>query len=164
MAGIAVVFGDQLSADVPLVTPLALMGGALCAAEVPPLIKLIPRGDPITINALGMLVAGVLLVTVSALAGESLVMPRRGETLTAVLFLIVLGTVVVDFLYVFAIRRWTASAASYALKLIAPLTAIYGLVLLGEEVSPLFVVGAAVILIGVWLGALSTDRRRVPLA
>ena len=63
------------------------------------------------------------------------------------------GTVLVDFLYVYAIRHWTASAAAYALIVIPPLTVIYGAVLLDETVSPVFLVGGTITLIGVWVGA-----------
>lgn len=54
--------------------------------------------------------------------------------------------------------RWTASAASYAFLLLPLFAIAFSAVLTGERVTLAFVVGGAVILVGVWIGALAPER------
>jgi drug/metabolite transporter (DMT)-like permease len=77
-------------------------------------------------------------------------------------FLVLGGSVAVFGLFVFLLGRWTASAVSYVLLLQPLATIAYSAVLTQEPITPALFVGAAVILLGVYVGALAP--RRTPAA
>jgi drug/metabolite transporter (DMT)-like permease len=86
-------------------------------------------------------------------AGEPRVLPTQAATWAAVTYVVVLGSVVLFALYVFTLQHWTASAVSYVTLLMPLVTVTVGAVLLGERITPSFVLGGAVILGGVYVGA-----------
>jgi drug/metabolite transporter (DMT)-like permease len=58
-------------------------------------------------------------------------------------------------LVVYVIRRWTATGASYQFVLFPIVSVIGGALLLGEDVTSSLLLGAPLVLIGVYVGALS---------
>ncbi len=52
-----------------------------------------------------------MLLALSAIYGEAHVVPELTRTWLAQAYLVILGSVVVFTLYVFVLRRWTASAS-----------------------------------------------------
>jgi drug/metabolite transporter (DMT)-like permease len=163
LAGVGIVFADQASADVPIISLLAVVGGTLFIAESGVLLKWIPRSDPFSTNAVAMLVAAGVLLSFSSLGGEARALPARSETWIAIGYLVVLGSVVLFGLYLFALRRWTASALSYV-TLLMPLVAVpLAAVLLQEEITLSFIIGAMAVVVGVYVGAfLNILPRRTP--
>lgn len=160
LAGVAVVFADQVSADVPIVSLLLVVAGTLFIAESSILLKWVPRSDPFSTNAVAMLVAAAVLLLLSLLGGEDRALPLQAGTWIAIVYLVVLGSVVMFGLYLFALRRWTASALSYV-TLLMPLVAVpLAAVLLGETISLSFVVGAVGVMVGVYVGAFLSLRPR----
>jgi drug/metabolite transporter (DMT)-like permease len=154
-AGLTFVVADRLSADVPLGSMLAVLAGAVLLAESGVVIKMTPRAHPVASNAVAMLGGGLLLLVVSALVGDTWRAPAASDTWAAMVFLVIGGSVAVFGLFVFLLGRWPASAVSYTL-LIQPIAAIaYSAVLRHEAVTPSLFVGAAVVLVGVYIGALS---------
>jgi drug/metabolite transporter (DMT)-like permease len=155
LGGIAFVFVEQLSADVPPVNLLALVGNAAAGAEATVIAKRFPRTHPLATNAVGMAVGAALLLTLSLIAGERWALPVRPETQLTLLYLATVGAIGLFGLFLFVVGRWTASAATYAL-VVMPLVAIaLGALTRGEAVSPFFLVGAAIVAVGVYIGALS---------
>jgi drug/metabolite transporter (DMT)-like permease len=59
-------------------------------------------------------------------------------------------------LFVYVITRWTASAASYQFVLFPIVSVIGGALLLDEAVTSSLLLGAPIVLLGVYLGALSS--------
>ena len=160
LAGIGLVFREQLSANVPLLSLLAMLGNALVAAESGVIAKGMPRMHPIATNAVGMLVGGAVLVLLSLLVGEQRNLPHAPETWAAVIYLCVIGSIGLFGLFLAMLRRWTASASSYALVAM-PLVAIaLGAVIRGETITPIFIVGGILVAIGVYTGALSGSATR----
>lgn len=156
-AGTVVVVGDQLGAAVPMPVLLALGGAMLFAAVTSVVIKRLPPGQPIAANAVGGLFVLPILLSLSFLTHESWALPSRPETWVALAFLVLLGTVLLFPLALFIIGRWTASGYSYT-GLFKPLAAVaLAAVILGEPVRLTFVLGGALILVGVWVGALSAQ-------
>jgi len=155
LAGIAVVFREQLSASVPLLSLLAILGNALVAAESGVIAKGLPRMHPIATNAVGMLVGAVLVLALSFAAGEAHALPHTATTWAVVAYLAVVGSIGLFGLFLVMLRRWTASASSYAL-VVMPLVAVaLGALLRGETITPIFVVGGVLVALGVYVGALS---------
>jgi drug/metabolite transporter (DMT)-like permease len=160
LVGVAFVFADQLTANVPIVWLLLILLGTLFIAEASILLKWIPRSDPFGTNAVGMLAGCGILLALSLLGRETMALPERQETWIAMVYLVILGSCVMFALYLFTLRRWTASAVSYVTLLMPLVTVPLAVVIFGETVSPAFAVGAVVVLAGVYVGAFLTARPR----
>lgn len=158
VVGIGLVFVDQLSADVPLIPLLLILLAAVAIAESGVIVKWIPKSDPFATNAVAMLTGTALLLILSVVAGEPWVLPTQAATWAAVGYLIVLGSVAMFALFVFTLQRWTASAVSYVTLLMPLVTVALAVVLTGEQITASFVVGGAVILGGVYVGAFLKSR------
>jgi drug/metabolite transporter (DMT)-like permease len=159
MAGIAIVFIEQLTADVPPVNLVALLANAAAGAEATVIAKRFPRTHPLATNAVGMAVGAALLLALSLVAGERWTLPQRPETQITLLYLATVGAIGLFGLFLFVLGRWTASASAYAL-VVMPLVAIaLGAILRGEAIAPFFLVGAAIVGAGVYIGALMPERR-----
>ena len=160
LAGIAIVFADQAGSNVPIISLGMVVAGAICIAEAGVILKWIPRSDPFATNAIAMLTGGAILAGLSFVAGESHSLPARPGTWLAIGYLVVLGSVVMFSLYLFTLRRWTASAVSYATLLFPFVGVTVATLQLGERFTPAFAVGGLVALIGVYVGALRARPHR----
>lgn len=148
-------------AVLPLSALVAMLVAALSIGESIILGKRVSGNHPAMTNAVGMTVGTLLLLAFSALAGESWVWPRQAEVLWSVAYLVLLGSVGLFVLVLLVVRRWTASASSYMFVLFPVVTMGLGAWLADEPVTGHAVVGAALVMIGVWFGALSPAARRV---
>jgi drug/metabolite transporter (DMT)-like permease len=153
LVGVAIVFADQVSANVPVASLVLILLGILCIAETGVIVKWIPRSDPFATNAVAMLTGAGILLVLSLAAGESRVLPTQTATWAAVGYLVIFGSVVMFALFLFTLERWTASAVSYMTLLLPLVTVPLAAVLTGERISPSFVAGGVVILVGVYAGA-----------
>jgi drug/metabolite transporter (DMT)-like permease len=153
LAGIAIVFVDQVAADVPIASLGLVLLGAVAIAESAILLKAIPRSDPFATNAVAMVTGGLLLLAASAVAGEAHPLPARAQTWLALGYLVLFGSVVLFVLFTYTIQRWTASAVSYATLLFPFVGLTVATLLTGEQFSPVFFVGGVVALAGVYVGA-----------
>ncbi|MFN2557888.1 MAG: DMT family transporter [Nitriliruptorales bacterium] len=163
LAGVAVVSSASPDGSVPLLAFLAGIAGVSCFAEAAVLARRYPSIHPVTMNAVGMAVGGIVLLAGSVLAGETLMLPRQAATWAALAYLVVLGSVVVFVLFLFVIRSWSASRAVYIDLLIPPVAVALSAWLDSEPVTAALLFGGALILIGVYVGALrpSGDASRV---
>lgn len=160
VAGVVIVFADQLTADVPVVSLLFAITATVFIAQSSIVLKWIPRSDPFATNAVAMLGAGGVLLGLSVVAAEPLALPATAPTWLAMAYIVLAGSVVMFGLYLFAIRRWTASAVSYVTLLMPLVTVPLAALLLAETITLAFAVGALVVLIGVYVGAFLTIRPR----
>jgi drug/metabolite transporter (DMT)-like permease len=156
LAGIAVVFAEQLGGAVEVAALLAVIAAAVCAAESTVLVKLFPRVDPAATNAVGILAGLAFLAPLSLVAGETWTLPQRMETIVAVLYLVTIGSVGLFAMFLYVLRRWTATATSYLLVLSPLVTVALASVLAGEQITLQLVLGGALVGVGVYVGALST--------
>jgi drug/metabolite transporter (DMT)-like permease len=156
--GVAIISADQLAGRVPILPLLAAIGAAAGIAQSNVLIKRLPEVHPITTNAIAMLTGAALLVVVSLAVGERWVLPQQAVTWVAIGHLVLVGTVVVYALGLFVLTRWTASSASY-LHILLPLVAVpLGAIFRQEPITPLFLLGAAVVIAGVYVGVVRSAR------
>ena len=158
--GIVIVAADQLSLDVPLVAFALLLAGAVCQSESVVIVKRLPPGDPVAANAIAMLLGGTLLIAVSFGVHETLVLPTQSDTLLAMAYLIGPGSIGVFLLALYVLARWTASATSYAFLLFPLVAIVLGSLLFEEPVQPSFLLGGAVVLLGVYVGAIYRPKAR----
>lgn len=155
LLGIALIFRDGLvGAHAPLLSLVAIVLMALCLSEATVLVKRFPKVDPFAMNATGMLVGSALLLALSFGAGERWALPRTTEARVAVLYLVLVGSVLMFFLYLFVLGRWSASATSYQTVLSPIVTIVAGALLAGERIGWVLVAGGALVLAGVYFGAL----------
>jgi drug/metabolite transporter (DMT)-like permease len=159
LGGLAFLVNDRIEADVPLLSLLAMVAGAVFLAESGVILKLTPRAHPVASNAVGMLAGSVGLLVLSAVVGDTWRAPTEPDTWTAMIFLVVGGSVAVFGLYAFLLGRWSASAVSYILLLQPLPTLVYSALLRSEPLTPALIVGGAIMLLGVYIGALSPTRR-----
>jgi drug/metabolite transporter (DMT)-like permease len=75
-------------------------------------------------------------------------------------YLVIAGSIGVFWLYVFVLRGWTASAASYQLVLIPLVTVVVSAWLQDERITPAFAAGSFLVLVGVYIGALRRPSSR----
>ena len=160
LGGVAVVVLDQLSAAVPLGSLLLILAGVVFIAESGVVLKWIPRSDPFATNGVAMVTGAVLLLALSILGRETWAVPVQPATWLSMGYLVVLGSIVLFGLYLFAVRRWTASAVSYVTLLMPLVTIPLATVLISEQVSLSFLVGGAIALAGVYVGAFLKIRPR----
>jgi drug/metabolite transporter (DMT)-like permease len=158
LAGVAVVSRSPLQQDVPLLSVLAVVGGAVCFAQALVLVRRFPRVHAVTMNAVGMAAGAAVLMAASLIAGEPIVLPHRPETWAAMAYLVVIGSVVVFLLYLVVLRYWTASRASYGFVIIPFITLVLSAWLDNEPVGISLVLGGLSILAGVYVGALRPAR------
>ena len=155
--GIGIVFQEQLRADVPLLPLIVLLFGALSGALATIAVKYFPKSHPVSTNAVAMAVGAAILVATSLLFGETWRLPTLSATWVALAWLIMSASVAF-ILMVWLLTRWTASATSYSTVLQPLVTVVVAAWLAAEHISPLFAAGGLLALVGVYVGALTTQK------
>jgi drug/metabolite transporter (DMT)-like permease len=158
LVGVGILAADRISLDIPWEGIALAVLAALLLAEAGVVVKMTPRADPIGTNAVAMLTGVALLVPLSWIAGDAWLLPGQPDTWAAMAYLVLAGSVAVFWLFVFVIGRWTASAVSFEFLLIPMTTVPFSALLTGEVVTPIMLVGGAIILAGVYVGAIMTGR------
>jgi drug/metabolite transporter (DMT)-like permease len=157
IAGMAVIFREGMGAGVPLGSLFVLLLAAACFAETSIVVKAFPRINPVSLNAVGIGIGGLMLLVLTFATGESLDLPASTHTWVAQAYLILIGSVVGFTLYVFVLNRWTASAVSYEGVLIPIVAILLAVWLQDEHITWTFGLGAVLVLIGVYVGALRQE-------
>jgi drug/metabolite transporter (DMT)-like permease len=158
LGGVAVISQGSLSVSVPLGSLLAAVASAVCIAQAAVLVRRFPAVHPLTMNAVGMTTGAVLLLAGSVLAGEPRLLPQRAATWVALVYLIVVGSVVVFVLYLVVLRYWAASRAAYGFVLIPFVTVLLSAWLDQEPLGVGLLLGGLLVLAGVYVGALRPTR------
>ena len=158
LAGVAVISYSPLQQNVPLLSVLAVVGGAICFAQALVLVRRFPPVHPVTMNAIGMTTGAAVLLAAALVSDEPIVLPHRAETWAAMAYLVVIGSVVVFLLYLIVLRYWTASRASYGFVIIPFVTIVLSAWLDNEPVGVGLMLGGLLVLAGVYIGALRPAR------
>jgi drug/metabolite transporter (DMT)-like permease len=160
-AGVLLMSQVALDDSISLTSILVAMGAAFCLAEGAVLVRIFPPAHPVSLNAVGMTVGAVILFLGSLLAGDSFTIPTLRATWLAIAYMVVIGSGVVFVLWVFVLKRWEASRAAYNFVLLPPITLVFSSWILDERVGIELIFGGALILIGVYIGALRQQRSAV---
>ena len=160
VVGIAVLANAPSDARIELLPMLAVLGGALAAGYSGVVLKMFPPTNPVATNATAMAVGSGLLLAMSAIAGESWIVPSEKATWVALSYLVVIGSLGLFGLFLFTLARWTASAVAYMGALMPIAAMVFAALIAGEPITVAGVAGGAIVLFGVWVGALSRPRRR----
>jgi drug/metabolite transporter (DMT)-like permease len=156
--GIVITFSGADRTSLSLLHIGAILLAAASIAEGGVLIKRFPPNPPIMTNAIAMTVGAAVQAGVSRLSGEQWVVPTQMSTLVAYIYLVLFVTVLAFLLYMFVLNRWSASGTSYGFVVIPLVTIVIAAVVVGEQITPSFLFGAAFVLAGVFLGALLPSR------
>lgn len=157
-AGIVIGIGAEFGQSLPVPSLIALVVGVVCIAEASVVYKLFPHVEPLPANVVAFTTGACILVLVSLVAREPWLLPRDLSTIAAFGYLVVLGSVGLFYLYLVVLSRWTASATSYSFLLFPIATIGIAALITDERVTWGFLVGAAIALVGVWVGAFATPR------
>jgi drug/metabolite transporter (DMT)-like permease len=146
----------------------ALILSVIFLAEAPVVLKLFPPSHPMATNAVAVTTGAILVLIISLIAGEERALPTASDTWISLIYLVLLGTVVLFYLYLRVLSSWTASRTNYAFLLFPVVTVTLAALLLGEQVTIALVVGGVIVLVGVWVGAFSgspgkPEEARIPL-
>ena len=158
LTGIVLMSRTSLPEAVALTSLLAAAGSALCFAQAAVVVRRFPKVHPVVMNAAGMGTGAALLLAGSVLARESHPLPRDGETLAAIAYLVLVGSVLVFVLYIFVLEHWSATRTSYEFLLIPVVTVALSAWLDNEAVGLGLVLGGALVLAGVYVGVLRPVR------
>ncbi len=148
--------------ELPFTSLLAMLVAALALGESVIVSKKVSGYHPVMTNAVGLTTGALILLGFSAVAGEQWVLPNQTEVVWAVAYLATFGSVGLFLLLLLVVRQWTASATSYAFVLFPVVTMLLGAWIADEPINLQGVLGAILVMSGVWFGALSAGARRVP--
>jgi drug/metabolite transporter (DMT)-like permease len=154
VGGIAFVVGRSPTSELSLPHIAAILLGATLIAEGGVLIKKFPPNPPVMTNAVGMTVGGIMLGIASLVSGERWTLPTQTSTWAFYLYLVIFVTILAFLLYMFVLSHWSASGTSYGFVLIPLVTIVLASGLVGEEITVSFLIGAGLVLAGVFVGAL----------
>jgi len=152
--GVAVTVGGASSDSFSLPHIGAVILAAAFLAEGGVLIKKFPPNPPIITNAIGMTTGAAILLAASILNGETWTLPTQANTITAFVYLVLIVTVIAFLLYMFVLGKWTASGTSYGFVLLPLVTMVVAALIAREEITVNFLLGAVLVLAGVFVGAL----------
>lgn len=164
LVGIAVLSAHSLGGDVPFGYLLAALVAPVVVAESTIVVKRFPRTDPIATNAVGMVVGAILLAVASLAAGEAWTLPKAGATWAASAWLVFAGSVGLFWLFLVVVKRWTASASTYALPLMPVVAVGLAAALTNEAIQLEEALGGVLVIAAVYVGAVSGGRPRPEVA
>lgn len=154
IAGVAVIFYDQLSFKVPLWALALVFMGVITAALSGIVVKLYPKIHPVVFNTYGMAVGAVVLLALSIITRESLALPTQAATWLALSWLVA-SSITAFLLFVWMLGRWSPSRVSYTGVLPPVVTVPLASWLVDESIGAAFALGSLVVFAGVYIGALS---------
>jgi drug/metabolite transporter (DMT)-like permease len=164
VAGIAVLSAGSPAGDVTGSYLLAAVLGTVAIALSTVVAKAYAGVHPLQMNAMGM-VAGTILLGVTSLAlGEAWSLPTERRTWLAVAWLVVLGSVGLFQLFLYVVRRWTASATAYAVTAMPVVAALLGALMLHQPITGELVAGGLMVMAAVYVGAMSHRPARGAVA
>jgi len=160
VAGIAITVGGASSADISLPHIAAIIAGTGFLAQSGVVIKRFPPNPPIMTNAIAMTVGAIILGVASLVTGESWVIPVQTGTWAALGYLGIFVTVFAFIFYMQVLSNWSASGTSYGFVIIPLVTVIIAALLTREQITINFLIGAALVLTGVLVGALLPGKKK----
>lgn len=163
LAGIGVLSIRTVTGDLSVIHLLAAMVAVAAIAESSVVVKGLRNASPFMTNAVGMTTGAVMLAVGSLVFREDWVVPEETATWVVLAWLVTAGSVGLFSLFLFVISRWTASASVYAVTLMPVVAVVLGVMFVDEDLTADLIVGGALVLGAVYIGALSRDEPSVPI-
>jgi drug/metabolite transporter (DMT)-like permease len=158
IAGIGILSRGSLGGELGVWYITAAILGTVAMAASSVIAKAFTEVHPLNMNAIGMVAGTIFLSLGSLLLGESWTLPAEPRTFLAVGWLVLAGSVGLFQLFLYVIRRWTASATVYAVAGMPVVAVALGALLLDQPVTPSVVAGGALVIASVYVGAISRMR------
>ena len=159
LMGVLVIFSSELSAKVPLLPLLALLGSVLVAPIGTTLLKRGPAQSAVGVNAIACVVGALMCTIWSFLLGESHALPRTAAAILPIVYLTLAGSLGAFMLWSWLVHHAPLSKISY-IAVVTPLVALaVGAVVAGERVSLLTLAGSAMVFVGVGIGLAAPTGR-----
>jgi probable blue pigment (indigoidine) exporter len=136
LGGIAILSSGKLGGELPIGSLLAALGAAVSSAWATVIAKGMPDVHPVNMNTFGMAAGTLFLLACSLIAGERWALPTGTSTVLAFAWLATVGSIGLFQCFLYVVRRWTASAAVYALTGMPVVAAALGALLLDQPISP----------------------------
>jgi drug/metabolite transporter (DMT)-like permease len=163
VAGMGVLFADQVAGHVPLRGLVAVFASTLLAALGTIVLKLGPRQPALGANAVGAAIGALVCLALSFGAREAHAIPTRWVQIAPILYLAIAGSVVAFVVFTWLVHHWDVSRVAF-IGVVAPVLAVMlGIAVRHETLSRGSLAGAALVLAGVVLGV-GVLRRRQPAA
>lgn len=160
VVGIAIAVGSSNDVEVAIPRLLAIVVAAGLMAEAGVVVKRFPRSHPVSTTAIAMTVGSIILGGTSLLSGERWIIPTRVETWLGFGYLILISNLVSFLLFLFILKRWTASRTSFSFVVAPLVTVLLATTLAGEQITWNFMIGGVLVLSGVLFGALLSPKPR----
>lgn len=160
VGGIAVTVAGTGTSGISIPHIVAILLAAVFIAQGGVLIKRFPPNPPVITNAIAMTTGTIILASVSLIRGEPWTLPTEVDTWVAFIYLVVFVTIVAFLLYMFVLGQWTASGTSYGFVLVPLVTIVVAATVAGETITGSFLAGAALVLAGVYVGALMPQKQK----
>lgn len=154
LGGVIVMSSSSLEGPLPTLPLMALFGSAVCFSEAAIVVRRFPPMDPLTMNAVGLIVGAAFLAGLTLITGTTVALPRQTDTLWAVAYMVIVGSGVVFTLWVAVVERWSATRANYGFVVMPIFTVLASAWILNEPITLGLVFGGVLVLAGVYFGAL----------
>jgi drug/metabolite transporter (DMT)-like permease len=113
VGGIALIVSGGLSKGLALPALLVLTAFPFAMAEGAVIVKLFPQSSPAATNAVSLSVGALMLAGLSLLTGEKWSLPAAAKTWAAFAYVVVIGSVLVFYPWLFVLGHWPASRTAY---------------------------------------------------
>lgn len=159
--GVVALFGDRLRLDPEKAMPMAAVIAAtgFAAAATVATKRHGAALHPAALNAPAMLVGAATLIVASLVSGESFTIPRDGQTMAAIAYLAVAGSVISFLAYFSLLKTWSTTSLSFISVFTPAIALLLGFMFLDERPTPLTAVGGVLILAGVTLAVTSRSLK-----
>jgi drug/metabolite transporter (DMT)-like permease len=164
--GVVALFGDHVRLDPANALPMAaVVLAAVCAAAAGAASKVHGHAlHPAALNGPSMLVGAGTLAVAAMATGEQLQLPREPQTLAAIAYLTVMGSVVSFLVYFSLLKTWSVTSLSFISVFTPAIALTLGFVFLDERPTLLTAIGGAFVLAGVALALTGRPEKRLAAA
>jgi drug/metabolite transporter (DMT)-like permease len=145
--GVVMIFGVAVGYGVDIVSLLAVIGGALFNSVGQIAAKKAQEVDPIVMNCVGFVLGASMLFLMSLLTRETIGLPSQEATWLAIGCLVAVS-VIGYYINILVIQQRSVSYASFSNVLTPIVTIVASSFLLGEEITPAFILGSSLIFTG----------------
>ena len=162
LTGIAVLSWGRIGGDLEWSYLFAALMGPVAVAASSVIAKSLRDVDALAMNAIGLTAGTAVLALTSLALGEPWTLPNATRTILSVAWLVLLGSVGLFQLYLYIIKRWSASATVYAITAMPLVAVLLGALILDQPITAQTVAGGALVIAAVYVGAIAPQRKRPP--